>query len=354
MSPPEEFLNSIKITPLIDTLRLEKISDEEYFSSGYSNFISNSRLGYINPEQEGSPEKFFEGFKPIYSSSLDIGTAVHSMCLQKELFNIVDSVDKPTGKMGVMAEELFKTWKGSIPTADDIREVAKKIDYYGGNLSDKRVEEVKEKCRDFWIKKNRHLRTRGEDSRVDLYLDPKSRETAYNCIRAVENSKQIQDILHPCSRMMIQPPPISENEQAILLDIQVDIPNTQSFILRLKAKLDNYVIDSFDNSIQVNDIKTLGRIVSEMEVNIEKYHYNRELSFYSWLLSLVASKFYNMSDPTISANYLVVSTIPQYYTKVLPMTKKMFIEGWNEVRYLLRLVAKEVATNHKDFAYKWI
>lgn len=338
----------------MDTLYLQKISDEEYFSEKYSNYISNSRLGLINPNQDGSSEKFFNGFKPIYSNSLDIGTAVHSKILQPEAFNIVDTVDKPTSKMGVMAEELFKIWKGSIPTAEDIREVAKKIDYYGGNLSDKRVEEVKEKCRDFWISKNRHLRTRGDDSKVDLYLDPKSRETAYNCIRAIENSKQIQDILHPTSDINLGISPISENEQAILLDIQVDIPNMQSFILRLKAKLDNYVIDTFNNSIQVNDIKTLGRIVSEMEVNIEKYHYNRELSFYSWLLSLVASKFYNITNPTISANYLVVSTIPQYYTKVVPMTKKMFIEGWNEVRYLLRLIAKEVATNYKDFAYKWI
>lgn len=347
-------LNDIKITPLIDTLYLEKISDTEYFSEKYSNYISNSRLGFINPNQDGSPEKFFNEFKPMYSSSLDIGTAVHSKILQPEAFNIVDSVDKPTGKMGVMAEELFKIWHGSIPTAKDIREVAKKIDYYKGNLSDNRVEEVKEKCRDFWIKKNRHLRTRGDDSKVDLYLDPKSRETAYNCIRAVENSTQIQNILHPNVDLNLGLNPISENEQAILLDIQVDIPNMQSFVLRLKAKLDHYVIDQSTNSIQINDIKTLGRIVSEMEVNIEKYHYNRELAMYSWLLSLVANKFYNMTDPTISANYLVVSTIPQYYTKVLPMTKKMFIEGWNEMRYLLKLVAKEVATNYKEFAYKWI
>lgn len=347
-------MNTIQITPLLETLQISKISDEEYFSEPYKNFISNSRLGLINPQQEGSPEKFFSGFKPIYSSSLDIGTAVHSLCLQKELFNIVDTVDKPTGKMGVMAEELFKIWQGSIPTSEDILEVAKKIDYYGGKLSPKRIEEVKEKCKDFWITKNRHLRTRGEDERVDLYLDPKSRETSYACIKAIENSKQIQDILNPKSVVEGLSEPISENEQAILLDIRIDMPDTQPFILRLKAKLDHFVIDTLNNSIQVNDIKTLGRIVSEMEINIQKYHYNRELAFYSWLLSLVAKKFYNIENPTISGNYLVVSTIPQYYTKVIPMTKKMFIEGWDEVRYLLRLIAKEVATNHKDFAYKWI
>lgn len=344
----------IKLTPLLDTLKLQKISDSEYFSEKYSNYISNSRLGLINPEQGGSSESFFSGFRPIYSSSLDIGTAVHALCLQKSLFNIVDSVDKPTGKMGIMAEELFKIWKGSIPTAEDITEIAKKIDYYGGNLSPKRIEEVKEKCKDFWITKNRHLRTRGEDSRVDLYLDPKSRETSYACIRAIENNKSIQNILHPKPLLEGMESPISEMEQAILLDIQVDMPEAQSFILRLKAKLDNYVIDIVNNEIQVNDIKTLGRILSEFPTNVKKYHYNREIAMYSFLLSLVAKKFYNLEDPIVKGHYLVVSTIPNYYSKVVSMTKNDFIQGFSEFKYLLKLVAKEVATNHQDFAYKWI
>ena len=250
-----------------------------------------------------------------------------------------------------MAEELFKIWKGSIPTSEDIIEVAKKIDYYGGNLSPKRVEEVKEKCKDFWIVKNRHLRTRGDDPRSDLYLDQKSRETAYNCIRAVENSRQIQSLLHPTSEFGDV---ISENEQAILLDILVEIPSLDAkFKLRLKSKVDNFTLDIFNNVLVCNDIKTLGRIVSEMYINIEKFHYNREIAMYSWLLSLVAKKFYNVEEPTIKGNYLVVSTIPQYYTKVVPMTKKMYQEGWNEFVKLLKLVAYNVATEYKDFGI-WI
>lgn len=339
--------NKIKITPLLDTLHLQKISDEVYFSEKYKNYISNSRLGLINPSQDGSPKKFFEGFKPFYSSSLEIGSAIHALCLQKELFNIVDSVDKPTGKMGMMAEELFKIWKGSIPTSEDIIEVAKKIDYYGGNLSPSRIEEIKEKCRDFWITKNRHLRTREDDSRSDLYLDPKSRETVYNCVRAVENSKYIQDLLYPKSEFCKI---VTENEQAILLDILVEIPDLNAkFKLRLKSKVDNYTLDSFDKTLTCNDIKSIGKIVSKMDENIQRFHYNRELTMYSWLLSLCANKFYNINNPTIKANYLVVSTIPQYYTKVVPMTKKMFIEGWNEFIYLLKLVCWNVATDYKDF-----
>lgn len=345
-------MTDIKITPILESLKIEKIDDSKYFSEKYSNYISNSRMGLIYDwdTKRVTAERFFEGFKPLYSSSLDIGTAVHSMCLQKELFNIVDLVDKPTGKMGAMAEELFEIWHGSIPTAKDILEVAKKIDYYGGKLSPKRIEEVKTKCRDFWITKNRHLRTRGEDPRVDLYLDPRSRETSYACIRAIENNKNIQDLLKPKSDFGEI---ISDNEQAILLDIRIDMPDTQPFILKLKAKLDNYSIDPLSNTICVNDIKTLGRILSDFQINVDKYHYNREISFYSFLLGLVAKKHYNIDEPTVKGNYLVVSTIPDYYTKVVAMTKKDFIQGWNEVKFLLRIIAKEVATNYKDFA-EWI
>lgn len=60
---------------------------------------------------------------------------------------------------------------------------------------------------------------------------------------------------------------------------------------------------------------------------------------YTWLLTLVAKKYYNMENCTAKSNYLVVSTIPDYYTKVFPVTKKDFMKGWNEFKYLLRLVA---------------
>ena len=71
----------IEITPILDTLRLEDIDDAVYFSEKYSGYISNSRLSLINPEQDGSPEKFFEGLSShkIYSDSLVFGSAVHEL-----------------------------------------------------------------------------------------------------------------------------------------------------------------------------------------------------------------------------------------------------------------------------------
>ena len=48
-------LNKIQIIPLLDTLRLQKIDDVEYFSEKYNGYISNSRLSLINPDQDNDP-----------------------------------------------------------------------------------------------------------------------------------------------------------------------------------------------------------------------------------------------------------------------------------------------------------
>ena len=61
--------------------------------------------------------------------------------------------------------------------------------------------------------------------------------------------------------------------------------------------------------------------------------------FYSYLLKLVAEKFYDLKKPKIKGNFLVVSTIPEYGTEVYPMTQKLFKSGIAEFKYLLQCVA---------------
>ena len=138
------------ITPLLDTLRLQKIDDEEYFSEKYSNYISNSRLGLINPDQGGSPERFFTGFKPMYSAAFSLGTGVHCCTLQNDLFTICEEVDKPTAKLGALADRLYFVYKSREVTKEDIIKEATIIDYYGGNLNSAKIKAVLEKCEPYW------------------------------------------------------------------------------------------------------------------------------------------------------------------------------------------------------------
>lgn len=341
---------NIKIIPLLDTLRLQKIDDEEYFSKKYSNYISNSRLSLINPAQEGSPEKFFKGFQPIYSAAFDLGSGVHQMSLQEELFEICETVDKPTAKMGALADRLYPTYKKNGEVTDtDILKQATIIDYYGGNLSESKIQAVREKCEPYW-KGRKEFEDSYLGDKEPLYFDPRSRQIVHNCLEALNSNKKIQKLLHPKG---IIEDPISDTEQAILLDVAVEVEGYPKFKLKLKSKLDHYSIDQESNTITINDVKTIGKIVSEMGSNIERFHYNREIAMYSWLLSLCAKKYYGMDCPTVKGNYLVVSTIPGHYTKVLPMTKKMFKEGWHEFEQLLKLVAKYVAIQHHEFGI-WI
>lgn len=341
-------LNDIKITPLIDTLRLEKIDDAIYFSEPYKNYVSNSRLGLIYDFEIGleTPDKFFAGFKPKYSAAFDLGSGTHQLCLQNDLYEVVMTVDKPTAKMGALADRLYPIYKDHLPNSEEIIKEATIIDYYGGNLSENKIKGVYEKCIPYW-ESRKAFEASYDGTKELLFFDPKSRETVLNCVSALNNNKNIQNLLHP--KGLIEDP-ISECEQAILLDVKIEVPGFDSFILRLKAKLDNYTIDKENNVITVNDVKTIGKIVSEMEGNIAKFRYNREFAVYAYLLKLCSEKFYGMVNPTIKGNYLVVSTIPSYYTKVIPMTKKMYKEGFEEFSFLLRMVAKYVTTDeYKDF-----
>lgn len=329
-------MEEIKITPLLDTLKLEKIDDEIYFSTKYSEYISNSRLSLINPEQDNDPKAFFEGLSKHskYSDALLFGSAIHELSLQPEDFILVDCVDRPTAKLGFMCDELYSSFINDYLNADKVIEASDKISYYKGKMDDDKIDKVLRAGFPYW-----EARKQFEEFNTDkipIYLDPKNRERALECLKALNNNNAIQKLLHPEGFLST---PISENEQAILLDLEVQVDNSEPFILKLKAKLDNYTIDFEENIITVNDIKTIGKLVSEADNNIQNFRYMREIAIYSWLLSLCAKKHYNLEDPIIKGNFLFVSTIPAYYTKIVPMTNRMYLEGWKEFVYLLKLVA---------------
>ena len=333
-------LSEIKLTPLLDTLQLIKISDAEYFSPKYGECISNSRLGLLNPRQGGSPESFFTGFKDEgFISSLVIGSAVHELVLQNESFELAPALGKPTAKMGAMADELYPVWLEHPIRTSDITEASNKINYYKGKLTPDRIKQVNEQCIPYWKARKKLVSNSNKEL---IYLDDKSRDTVYNCVESLTNNPQVQELLHPSGLIDA---PISLNENALLLDVQAECPNGKTFIMHLKAKLDNFTIDLESDTVVVNDVKTIGKVVSEIDSNISKYHYSRELAMYLFLLRLYVIKEYGIKNPTMKANYLVVSTVPQYYTKVRAMTKKECYAGLHEFRTLLRYAAYQIGYN---------
>lgn len=329
-------LSDIRLEPLIETLRLEKIDDNIYFTSPvYKNRISNSRLGLLHPKQDGSPEKFFSGFKASFNSSFALGSAVHEQILQPDLFELAEDTGKPTAKMGGMADELYPIYCQREITDDDILKASDKIEYFKGKMTPDRIAEVRSKCSTYWATRYKQELDLNTTKEV-RYLDYPMLEKAKSCIEALKSNKQVMDLLHP--KGLVEDP-ISECEQAILLDVKATMPNGKEVILHLKAKLDNYTIDFETNTIKVNDLKTHGQMLNTFDEAKVKYHYYREIAFYMYLLSLVAKYKYNMEAPKKQANYLVVSTIPNFYSKVVPISFIEIRNGFYEFQKLLRYSA---------------
>lgn len=337
--------SKIKITPLLDTLRLETISDAEYFSAKYSNYISNSRLGLINPEQDGTPEKFFNGGFNAFSDSLVFGSAVHELVLQPDNFFLCESVNRPTAKVGYIADYTYDP-SGMIPTEEKFQEALDKYDYFKGNPPEKKRLEVKNQCLNYW--RNRALFERSnKDPRIPIYLDEKSRVRLQGCLNSINDNDRIQELLKPKSFIGDV---ITANEQTILLDIQVEVEEYEPFVLKLKSKLDNFTIDGC--MVTVNDVKTTSTYVDDFKKSLDYFRYYREMGMYSWLLSLCAQKFYNIKVPKIKSNFLVVRTVDPFPSIVYPMNTKLFRKGFKEFVLLTKLVAYYVATDprYKHFA----
>ena len=329
-------LEDIKLEPLMDTLRLEKIDDKIYFTSPvYKNRISNSRLGLLHPKQDGSPEKFFSGFKSAFNPSFALGSAVHEQILQPDLFELAEDTGKPTAKMGGMADALYEIYCQREITDEDIIKASDSVEYYKGKMTADRIAEVRTKCANYWeVRSKRELDL--NTTKEVRYLDYPMLEKAKSCIESLQANKQVMELLHPKGLLE---DPISECEQAILLDVKATMPNDQEVILHLKAKLDNYTIDTESNIIKVNDLKTHGQMLNTFDDAKVKYHYYREIAFYMYLLSLIAKKMYNMDSPKKQANYLVVSTVPNFYSKVVPVSFVEIRNGFYEFQKLLRYSA---------------
>ena len=332
MTLNNELIRQIKITPLLDTLKLENIDDDTYFKEYNKGYISNSRLGKLVNE---GVKSFFKNEPSPYNPSFETGSLIHQQVLQPESFEVIEGVFKPTAKAGLMAEALYKS-DGSIPTDDEIKSMSYKIGYYKDKLTSNRLKEFRERAELYWrdryiYETNNPNKTR---SKKRIYTDERNFELLNSCLKTLNEDKNIQKLLHPEGTVDT---PIIGNEKTILLDIQMEVPGYEPRVYKLKAKLDNFSIDQEENVITVNDLKTTSR--PAIQFNPKFFGYQREIAFYSWLIKLYANKFYNIENAITKGNFLVVSTIPEYNTLVYPMTCELFVSGWREILYLLRVVA---------------
>ena len=310
------------VKPIIESLEMLDIDDDTYFKE-YSSYISNSRLSLINPEQDGSPDKYLNNVHS-YSSSLTLGSAVHQMILQCDEFYIVDNIDRPTAKMGNMADYLYPLYlKGGISN-EDVIAASDAVNYYKGKMDDDKILNVYEKCTKYW--EDRKLNEEQLLPISPIYLDPKSRNTAKSCINSILHNRGIIELLRPMDCE-------SYNEATFLIDFDVN-----GKILKFKAKLDNFTINRDLGIITLNDLKTTGHYVDKFSESFNKYHYYRQMSIYAMLLKLWCDKN-NIAINGFTSNMLLVSTVNSD-TGIYKVGKSQIIRGLKEFNKLMLMVSK--------------
>lgn len=269
----------------------------------------------------------------IKSSMITKMSAVHELVLQPEYFELVETINRPTGKPGFISDIVYR--KTVLPTYEELISAAKDVDYYGGDLNAVQMKELKAKVLPY-CEQRMNYEARYTGGKELIFLGEVMRDRVKSCVSNLLENTEIYSLLHPT---WLLTNPISENEQAILVDLAVDVEGHEPIVLKLKAKLDNFTIDKENNKLIINDIKTHGRKIGEFGDAVNNWRYMREMAVYATLLNLVAKKFYGMDKTDIEANFLVVSTIPPYYTKVHRLRREDFLVGIDEFQRLLKMVA---------------
>lgn len=339
------------ITLIPKSLQLIKMTDAEYFSAKYKDYISNSRLGYINPKEGGSEEKYALGVKSTFSESFELGTAIHSMLLQPDFYHIAE-ITKPTGKLGIFAEEVFQLRQQglSIKLATEI--ASQNVDYYASKLSSARLKTAIKKSLSFYLNR---MKFKGELGKQPLFLSEPIKQKFEKSMLGIAANPKIHNTLYPTG--LLEPCEYF-NEYAILGEAEyIDEDTGEITILKLKAKLDNFTINHETGTITLNDLKStskpvayfMGNYVKEVKdeetINLfypgsfQKYHYYRQIGMYIWMLQCAITELYGYNYK-LKANILVIETDNEFKSKVFPINGNYVKAGLDELKYLLKLVAQ--------------
>lgn len=346
-----EVLSKFKIKIL--SINSLDITDEVYFSDKYSNYISNSKLKLINPNEGGSFKTYLEGLKSKSTGSLDLGSAVHELVLQNESFEL-NSYIKPSGKIGKVIEVVFKYRNKGYSILNAIRKASEEVSYYISQLTDTRISNIISSGFKYYLYlyKNKDIKYDKEQ----IILDEKSRETCIKCVDSIRRNSDAMNLLSPDEFSLDQY--LNKNEDTIVMEIVVTFPNSTfdpnagevSILLNLKAKIDNWNLNIDEGVLNLNDLKTTGHAwfafpgstIQEtgefVEGSFQHYHYYRQLAMYYWmLLSYLNRKDYKVSKSYL--NIISVQTIPNYSTVVFRIPNKWFTKGLKEFKTLLSYAA---------------
>lgn len=313
--------------------------------------VSNSKLKLINPKEDGSIEKYLKGWDNSYSDSLELGTAIHALFLEKEKHVLSDYPNKPTGKCGYFIELLYKYRKRNqklpkekrLSKEDLIQKVAEEADYYKTSFTKKRYETTMQTGLDYYKSLYREV-FKTADKKI-IVLPKRLQDITKLCVRSLENEYTISNLFRNDE---LEDKEIL-NEFPLFVEIEVSLPNNKTITIPFKGIIDSIIIDHYKKVVYLNDLKTTSQNIEYMMDQVidgesfngafGKGHYYRQFAIYTFLLQMYLDHVLLLGNYDIQCNIIAVETNNSYRAGIYKVNNAYIEEGIKEFKELICKIA---------------
>ena len=338
-------LTDFTIEGLEESVKREKISDEEYFKN-YSQFISISKLHRIAPERNGSMDKYYNPPKMKPSEALENGTMIHELTLQPESFRLAEKCGKPGGLLGLVLDEIIKNRKSGMKIDEAITKACNTVGYYTNN----------EKTRRNAILKKGHellacyLKIKDYD---DTYVVPsdKNYEIVESCVNNFNKNYLIQKQMHPTDDFCEPCPAFAED--CLHKHYKVSYGD-KSCVLKMRGKLDHWAINPEKKCLMLNDVKTTSDAPNKEWMadgaHFQAFNYQMQFAGYFDMLESLAKKEYGYDPSTWSrkANVWAIHTRWNYSAWSFRVDEELLEKGRKSFERALKMVAYYEIFGHDE------
>ncbi len=299
------------------------IEDNIYYSI---KAISNSSLANINPEQDGSPQKYkkyIDGdLDKENSLSLDRGKLLHKWVEDRDSFEVSDIVEPP--EMAVIwCKEVLRLSNEfqainfediQLPTEDIIVAAKNNTGVYA---SIKKRETITEKFKEFTEYYN-HLKNPSDK----ITLTRQTKEVLVNCYGSLYAHKKARKYLFE-EFYDFNKACMIFNEKAIYFDYMDE---------KCKALIDKLIIDPVNKEVYIIDLKTTAKSAAKYQATFTKWRTYRQLAFYTTAVKslMLDLDIKNIHEYTIKPVIIAVETNGLFNTQLFHIEKDWIEKGKEE------------------------
>lgn len=239
----------------------------EYYKS---RDISNSSLSLINPEQEGSAQKYYKylngDLEDIQSRALELGTLIHQYKLEPEQFNAL-SIDMPSDTICTIIDEVITHSNGEDLSylREEILTAAGNAEYGGKWKDDTVVSKVIASGGEYY---DAILSNEGKQ-----LVDHSTLNTLYQCTTSLNRNRIARDLLDSKSNEHYEW--VAEKE----VYFEMHVPGTDRTV-KCRSKIDRFGVNREAKTFTLVDLKTTSKHISKYGSAFEYYRTYRQLAFY--------------------------------------------------------------------------